>query len=117
MQQTNDFCSCNECKIPKRCKNPKRKKKSKCEGISECQPKLDCNKDFTPSGMDPEKTAGPIGDDFKCCTTYAQCGCWDTCQDVNHKNQNCFEACPTNLTRGEYVDYAGACPLMLQYQI
>ncbi|CAG9797542.1 unnamed protein product [Chironomus riparius] len=105
MQQTNDFCSCNECKIPRKIKNSKRKKKSQVSGTAECQPRLDCNKDFTPSGMNPEVTAGPIGNDFKCCTTYADCGCWSTCKDGDHAKKNCFKACPTNSTRAPFGPY------------
>lgn len=93
MQQSEDFCSCNDFNTPKAKRNSRKSKKSKCG-------KLDCNEDFTPSGMEPEKTAGPLTDEMKCCTKYAPCGCWDTCEKSDHC-KNCFEGYQGCSNRGE----------------
>ncbi|KAG5675792.1 hypothetical protein PVAND_005666 [Polypedilum vanderplanki] len=90
MQQTKDYCSCSiDSSSRKSCQVscPLSKEKSVCD--------LDCNEEYTPSGMQPPKTSGPLGKDFECCTTYAPCGCWDTCRPEDHQVKKCFEACNT----------------------
>jgi hypothetical protein len=96
MQQTADYCSCAVDKPSKRSSRmscPTSPEKSVCE--------LDCNEDYTPSGMKPPKTSGPLGKEFECCTTYAPCGCWDNCRPEDHQVVKCFAACETCAPYGE----------------
>lgn len=71
MQQPVEYCSCTE---------PSKGKRRRSSRKSECVPKANCNGNFTPSGMEPEVTAGPLGGHLSCCTRLAPLGCWDSCK-------------------------------------
>lgn len=94
MQQTKMYCSCDD-KVP-----IKKRNKNKANESRNSEKELDCNEDYTPSGMQPAKTAGPLGKEFDCCATYAPCGCWDTCKPKDHERMKCFETCNTCCTKG-----------------
>jgi hypothetical protein len=69
-----------------------------------CPPEgpFDCNERFTPSGMDPPKTAGPLGKRFDCCSKYAPCGHWNNCTEHGHEHDKLFEACDSCDPKGEF---------------
>lgn len=81
-------------------------KTDKTEQIIEalCPPDepFDCNNEFTPSGMCPPKTTGPLGKRFDCCSKYAPCGHWSTCTDKGHQHDKLFDACETCEQRGNF---------------
>lgn len=62
---------------------------------------FNCNETYTPSGMCPPKTVGPLGKKFDCCSKYAPCGHWDNCTSKGHQHDRLFDACETCDIRGE----------------
>ena len=57
-------------------------------------PSDNCDGEFSTSGQDPAKTAGPLTN----CHTfakYAPCGHWDNCKKVGCRDKKYFKACNT----------------------
>lgn len=91
---------------PKKPSNEKRSSSAE-PNIALCPPDepFDCENTFTPSGMCPPKTTGPLGKRFDCCSKYAPCGHWNTCSENGHQHDKLFDGCDTTETRGEIITF------------
>ena len=66
---------------------------------------FDCDVGYSPSGMKPPKTTGPLGKRKERCSKYAPCGHWNTCTEEGHQRNKLFEGMDTKITRGRIIGY------------
>lgn len=82
-----------------------KKSKGSIEALCPPEEPFECDEKFTPSGMCPPKTVGPLGKKFDCCSKYAPCGHWSNCTSEGHQHDKLFEAVDTVATRGKEIVY------------
>lgn len=85
------------------CTSMNSNKSEESNGDALCPPEgpFDCDDNYTPSGMCPPKTVGPLGKKFDCCSKYAPCGHWSNCTSKGHQHDKLFDAVDTFETRGK----------------